>query len=71
MHAKTFFLVYEQHNLIFLALRHLVVCTNFIFFVFLDVLTKTGYCHIEFCIFSNIKILPDINQNGKKYAGKL
>ena len=36
------------------------------FFQFLEVLTKTEYCHIGFCIFSNIKILPDINQNDIK-----
>jgi hypothetical protein len=62
---KHCFLMYEKHNKI--ALRHLAVCTKtffiLFFFVFLEVLTKTEYCHIEFCIFSNIKILPDINQN--------
>jgi len=39
------------------------ILSFFNFFVFLVVLTKTKYCHIGFCIFSNIKILPDINQN--------
>jgi len=32
----------------------------------LEVLTKTKYFNIEFCIFSNIKILLDINQNDIK-----
>jgi hypothetical protein len=32
----------------------------------LEVLTKTGYFNIRFCIFSNIKILLDINQNDIK-----
>jgi hypothetical protein len=63
--------MYEKHNTVFLALRHMAVCikTYFLFlnfFVFLKVLMKTEYCHIRFCIFSNIKILPDINQNDIK-----
>jgi hypothetical protein len=71
---KHCFLVFEKHNMI--ALRHLAVCTKTFFFsfffVFLEVLLKTEYCHIGYCIISNIKILPDINQNDiKKYAGKL
>jgi hypothetical protein len=64
-----FFLLYEKTQYDFLALTHLAVCTKIIFFsnffVFLEVLTKTRYCHIGFCIFSNVKILPNIiNQNG-------
>jgi hypothetical protein len=37
----------------------------------LEVLTKIRYFNIGFYIFSNIKILLDINQNDKKYAGNL
>jgi len=33
---------------------------------FFNVLTKTGYFNTECCIFSNIKILLDINQNDIK-----
>jgi len=35
-------------------------------FCILEVLMKTGYFNIRFCIFSNIKILLDINQNDIK-----
>ena len=73
MHAKTLFFVYEKHY-DFLALRHLAVCTKFFFFpnffCILEVLTKTGYFNIGFCIFSNIKILLDINQNDIKNTRK-
>jgi len=54
---KHYFLVYEKHNMIFLALRHLAVCTKIFFyffncfFVFLEVLTKTGYFNIGFVFF--------------------
>jgi hypothetical protein len=73
---KHCFLMYEKHNTVFLALRHMAVCikTYFLFlnfFVFLKVLMKTEYCHIRFCIFSNIKILPDINQNDIKIHRKI
>jgi hypothetical protein len=65
---KHCFLVYKKHY-DFLALRHLAVYTKTFFFLFfkvfciLKVLTKTRYFNIGFCIFSNIKILLDINQN--------
>jgi len=65
---KHCFLIYKKHYN-FLALRHLAVCTKTFFFLFfkvfciLEVLTKTKYFNIGFCIFSNIKILLDINQN--------
>jgi len=36
------------------------------FFCIFEVLTKTGYFNIRFCIFSNIKILLNINQNDIK-----
>ena len=69
---KHCFLVYKKHY-DFLALRHLAVCTKIFFFFFtkfffciLEVLTKTGYFNIGFCIFSNIKIPLDINQNDIK-----
>jgi hypothetical protein len=69
---KHCFLVYKKHY-DFLALRHLAVCTKTFFFFFtkfffciLEVLTKTGYFNIGFCIFSNIKIPLDINQNDIK-----
>ena len=70
---KHCFLVYKKHY-DFLVLRHLAVCTKtfffsflqFFFFCILEILTKTGYFNIEFCIFSNIKILLDINQNNIK-----
>jgi len=60
IHAKTlFFGVWKtQHN--FLALRHLAECTKIFFsfkffFVFLEVLTKTGYFNTGFVFFRNDK----------------
>ena len=72
MHAKTLFFGVWKTQYDFLALRHLAVCTKIFFsffklsFCILEVLTKIGYFNIGFCIFSNIKILPDINQNDIK-----
>jgi len=68
-------LVYEKHNMIFfLALRHLAVCTKTFFlfsnfFVFLEVLTKTGYFNTEFCIFNEIKIYNNNNKRRKNTRG--
>ena len=52
----------------FLALRDLAVCmkTKTCFFFM-----KTGYFNTECCIFSNIKILLDINQNDIKNTRKI
>jgi len=51
---KYFFLVYKKHNMIFLALRHLTVCTKMFFFfkcfVFLKVLMKTRYFNTRFVL---------------------
>jgi hypothetical protein len=50
----------------FLALRDLAVCMKTKTCFFFNVLTKIGYFNTECCIFSNIKILLDINQNDIK-----
>jgi len=70
MHAKTFFLVYEKTQYDFLALRHLAICTKtfssfFNFFVFLEVLTKTGYFNTGF-VFSFTKKQTGIKQNNTR-----
>jgi len=70
MHAKIFFLVYEKTQYDFLALRHLAVCTKtfssfFNFFVFFEILTKTGYFNTGFVFFLQTK-QTGIKQNGVK-----
>jgi hypothetical protein len=51
---KHCFLVYEKHNMIFLSLKHLAVCTKTFFFlnffVFLEVLMKIGYFNTGFVL---------------------
>ena len=72
---KHCFLVYEKHSMIFLALRHLVVCTKiyFLFLIFFCILKvfdenwvfNTGY------IFFWYEIQTDIKQNLVEKHGKI
>jgi len=59
MHAKTFFFIKKRYDFFFnfetLGRMHKNIFSFLIFLYFLEVLTKTGYFNIEFCIFSNIK----------------
>jgi hypothetical protein len=67
--------MYEKHNMIFLALRHLTVCTKTIFFFFqivfciLEVLMKTGYFNTGF-VFLRHKIQTDIKKKAYRKRWK-
>jgi hypothetical protein len=66
---KHFFLVYEKHNMIFsfetLGRMHKNIFSFLIFFVFLEVLMKTGYFNTGF-VFFKMKKKTKIKQNNVK-----
>jgi len=68
-------LMYEKHNMIFLALRHLTVCIKTFFFFFqivfciLEVLMKTGYFNTGF-VFLRHKIQTDIKKKAYRKRWK-
>jgi len=72
-----FFGTWKKHNMIFLALRHLAVCTKTFFlfskfFVFFEILKKTEYFNTGF-VFLRHKIQTDIKQKkeSRKIHGKI